>query len=189
MRTVLLAAALLGACGPAPRSFTVEIVEPAAPPEATGVVKLGAGEDFLRFKSYDGVLHGSAGIRYVKDAALKPERLAAAEDLAREMRLMAPIFARGRSIPLPFEPPTDGWSARAWTWRGRDYLVLANATRDRQWKMPAAVLTFSWRPLFERRRDPRELLKEHGGSFYLRPFQVLVLESRLRPRRMLGLSR
>lgn len=185
MRRGVLLAVLLAACGPK-REFPVDLVDAGAPTAASGVVDLKAGEDYIRFKSYDAVFHGAAGIRYLKEAALKPERLAAAEGAAREMRAMAPVFAGGRPIPLPFEPPTDGWTARAWTYRGRDYLILANLTRDRQWKTPAAALAPTWRPLFELRRDPRELLKEYRGAHYLRPYQVLVLESRLRPKRLLG---
>jgi hypothetical protein len=40
--------------------------------------------------------------------------------------------------------------------------------------------------LFEARRDPRELLKKHLDAYYLKPYQVLVLESRLRPSRLFG---
>lgn len=146
---------------------------------------LKAEADGLRFTSYDCVLNGASGIWYLK-AALKPDQLFKAESVAREMRAMAPVFARGRPIPLPFEPPTKGWMARAWTYRGRDYLVLVNRTRDRQWKVPEAALAPTWRPLFEVRRDPRELLKKHMDAYYLKPYQVLVLESRLRPKRLLG---
>lgn len=182
MRRAILLAVLLSACGPK-REFAVELVDAGAPPAKPGVVGLKAGEERLRFKSYNAVFHGTTGIRFIKEAGAPP---AAAEAVARELRAMAPVFARGRPIPLPFPPPTDGWTARAWTYRGRDYLILANVTGDRQWKAPVAALEPTWRPLFELRRDPRELLKEYKGSHYLRPFQVLVLESRLRPKRLLG---
>lgn len=144
-----------------------------------------ADADGLRFASYDCVLNGASGIWYLK-SGLKPEQLFKAESVARELRALAPVFARGRAIPLPFEPPTDGWMARAWTYRGRDYLIMANRTRDRQWKVPAAALEPAWRPLFESRREPRELLKKHLDAYYLKPYQVLVLESRIRPKRLLG---
>jgi len=36
-----------------------------------------------------------------------------------------------------------------------------------------------WRPLFETRRYQKELLHEINGTYYLKPYQVLVLESRL----------
>lgn len=147
----------------------------------------------IRFMSYDAVLNGAQGIWYFvytiapgRNLSHAPELLFAVDWVAREMREMAPIFARGRPIPLPFDPPTRGWMARAWTYRGRDYLVLANRTKDRQWRVPEEALKPYWRPLFEARRDPRELLKSHNGSYYLKPYQVLVLESRLRPKRLLG---
>lgn len=140
----------------------------------------------IRFVVYDCVLNGAAGILFLKDEALKPEALIFVERVARELRALAPVFAHRRAIALPFEPPTKGWLARAWTYHGRDYLVLANRTKDRQWKVPEEALKSGWRPLFEARRDPRELLTEYGGSYYLKPYQVLVLESRLRPKRLLG---
>lgn len=140
----------------------------------------------IRFMSYDAVLNGAQGLWYytfstvtTNTLAHTPERLFAVTTVAGEIRAMAPVFARGRAIPLPFEPPTKGWLARAWTYRGRDYLVLANRTGNRQWKVPDEVLRPYWRPLFETRRDPRELLKAHKDAYYLKPYQVLVLESRL----------
>ena len=147
----------------------------------------------IRFMSYDAVLNGASGIWYFaystaagSNLSQTPELLFAVSGTARELRAMAPIFARGRPIPLPFEPPTKGWMARAWTYHGRDYLVLANRTKDRQWKVPEEALLPAWRPLFEVRRDPRELLKKYQDAYYLKPYQVLVLESRLRPKRLLG---
>lgn len=149
----------------------------------------------IRFMSYDAVLGGAQGIWYFtytyapgKNLSHSPELLFAVTWVARELRAMAPIFARGRPIRPPFETPGDSWAARAWTYRGRDYLVLANRTRDRYWKVPDAALEPTWRPLFEVRRDPRELLHSSHGAHYLKPYQVLVLESRLRPGRLLGFS-
>ena len=73
-----------------------------------------------------------------------------------------------------------------WTYHGHDYLVLANRTKDRQWKVPGEALKPGWRPLFEARRDPRELLTKYQDAYYLKPYQVRVLESRLRPGRLIG---
>lgn len=160
-RALLLVALLAAACGP--RNAGTAVVIPAGTADA-------------RHAGYAAVLGGAAVVSY-SDAN---------EPAAREMRAMAPVFARGRPIPLPFEPPAKGWAARAWTYHGRDYLVLVSLTKDRQWRVPEEALKPYWRPLFEARRDPRELLKEHKGSYYLKPYQVLVLESRLRPKRLLG---
>jgi hypothetical protein len=52
--------------------------------------------------------------------------------------------------------------------------------------VPGEALEAAWRPLFEARRDPRELLTKYEDAYYLKPYQVLVLESRLRPSRLLG---
>jgi hypothetical protein len=52
--------------------------------------------------------------------------------------------------------------------------------------VPEEALEPGWRPLFEARRDPRELLKKYMGAYYLKPYQALVLESRLRPSRLIG---
>lgn len=147
----------------------------------------------IRFMSYDAVVNGAQGIWYFaystapgSNLSQTPELLLAVSLAARELRAMAPIFARGRPTPLPFDPPTKGWMARGWTYRGRDYLVLLNRTNDRQWKVPDEVLRPKWRPLFAPRRDPRDLLKIHQHSYYLRPYQVLVLESAFNPMRLLG---
>jgi hypothetical protein len=148
----------------------------------------------IRFMSYDAVLGGARGIWYFTFAtsssatlADEPELLFAVNWVAREMKAMAPIFARGRAIALPFPEPEDGWAARAWTYHGRDYLVLANRSAKRMWRVPEEALRPGWRPLFEVRRDPRELLTPLGKSHYLKPYQVLVLESRLKPARFLGM--
>lgn len=144
----------------------------------------------MRFMSYDAVLNGAQGVwyfTYSETLAQKPELFFAVTSVARELRAMAPIFARGRPIPLPFVSDPDGVSALSWTYHGRDYVVLTNRSKGAMLKVPDAMLDPGWRPLFEPRRDVREFLTAHGGQFYLAPYRVLVLESRLRPRRLLGL--
>jgi hypothetical protein len=140
----------------------------------------------MRFMAYDAVLSGARGIWFFtwrpvpgRTLADRPAEWFAVSDVAREMAAMAPIFARGRLKPLPFENDEDGPTARCWAYHGRDYLVLANARRDVLMKVPSAALEAKWRPLFEARRDPRELLESRFGASYLRPYQILVLESRL----------
>ena len=99
---------------------------------------------------------------------------------------MAPIFARGKRIPLPFEIPVSGLEAGAWRYHGRDYVVLASRSAGADQLVPDELLDGSWRPLFEARRDPRELLREVDGSCYLPQHAVLVLESRLRWKALFG---
>lgn len=147
----------------------------------------------LRFMSYDAVLAGARGLWFFSDtmpggATLgeRPELWSRVAGVSREMRAMAPVFAHGRLIPLPFAPPASALTSRSWTYRGRDYLVLINRAKAVSVRVPVAALENTWRPLFAARRDPRELLREFNGSHYLNPYQVLVLESRLRPKRFLG---
>lgn len=137
----------------------------------------------IRFMSYDAVLNGAQGVWYF---SYSTEAVAAAGATAREMRDLAPVFMRGRPIPLPFPFDPEGLEARAWTYHGRDYVVLVNRTRGRDLLVPAVLLESRWRPLFEPRRDPREALRNVEGEYYLPQYQVLVLESRLRPSRILG---
>lgn len=148
----------------------------------------------IRFMSYDAVLNGADGVWYFvystatgSNLSQTPDEFVRVTEPAGELRAMAPIFARGRRIELPFPPNPDGPAARAWTYHGRDYVILENRTKDKALAMPPAMLDPTWRPLFEYRRDPRELLYAYGGWYFLKPFQVLVLESRLRPKRFLGL--
>lgn len=150
----------------------------------------------LRAMSYLAVVHGAKGLFYY---TLKrgdgsslldwPELWQATARMAREMRSMQPIFSANRRVPLPFEPKPGGVEAACWRWRGRNYLVLVNRHPDKQLKVPAMLLDRSWRPLFELRRDPKELLKDYRGSHYLPPLRVLVLESRIQWRDIFGIRR
>ncbi len=147
----------------------------------------------IRFMSYDAVVNGAQGIWYFTystatgtNLAQTPELMFAVDWTARELRAMAPIFARGRPIPPPFAPVPGENQARAWTYHGRDYVVLVNPNAGKDCSVDPELLKATWRPLFEVRRDPRELLRRVGGLYFLRQHQVLVLESRLRLKRLLG---
>lgn len=153
----------------------------------------------IRVMSYLAVVHGAKGLFYYTLKRLNysdgrtlldsPELWQATTRVVREIRAMQPIFSANRRVPLPFEPAPGGVEAACWRWRGRNYLVLVNRHPDKQLKVPPMLLDRSWRPLFELRRDPKELLKEFKGSHYLPPLRVLVLESRIQWRDMLGTSR
>lgn len=137
--------------------------------------------------SYQAVLDGARGLWYCGDArndataVTNPgEEWVAVTNVAKEMAAMAPIFAHGAHMDLPYEPYETSATARGWRYHGRDYLVLIARETGRDALVPEALLDGGWRPLFERRRDPRDFLREVGGSYYLRQHAVLVLESRLR---------
>lgn len=136
----------------------------------------------LRALSYLAVVHGARGLFY-------PGLGEATVSMARELRAMQPIFTANRRVPLPFEPVAGGVDAACWRWRGRNYLVLVNRHPDKQLKVPAQLLDRNWRPLFELRRDPKELLKAVNGALYLPPLRVLVLESRIQWRDILVMRR
>lgn len=150
----------------------------------------------LRSMSYLAIVHGAKGLFYYtlnrgggKSLLDSPELWQATARMAREMRAMQPIFSANRRVPLPFEPSPGGVEAACWRWRGRNYVVLVNRHIDRQLKVPAHLLDWSWRPLFEIRRDPKDLLKEFRGAYYLPPLRVLVLESPIQWRDLFGMSR
>ena len=63
---------------------------------------------------------------------------------------------------------------------GRDYVVVLNRRKETLELIPKTLLDSHWRPLFEIRRDPRDLLTKVGDDWYLPPYRVLVFESRLR---------
>lgn len=179
--------------GPRPEEFPVGFIGAQSPADARALAEQGfaavpscaADEGEIRFRSYDAVLGGARGVRYLA-CAPAPEIPADVAGPARELRALAPVFARGRSIAPPFAAAPGGPAARAWTYRGRDYVVLAARRAGTDVLFPPELLAPEWRPLFENRRDPRELLRRFGASWYLRAHRVLVLESRLRPGRLLG---
>ena len=147
----------------------------------------------IRFMSYDAVLNGAQGVWYfcystATDSNLSqtPELMLAVATPARELLAMAPIFARGRRIPPPVALASSGLVAGAWRYHGRDYVVLASRAAGRDQLVPDEFLDGSWRPLFEVRRDPRELLRKVDGAYYLPQHTVLVLESRLRWKALFG---
>ncbi|MBI3565191.1 MAG: hypothetical protein HY079_08345 [Elusimicrobia bacterium] len=146
----------------------------------------------IRFMSYDAVLNGAQGVWYFvytvapgRNLSQTPELLFAASEPARELRAMAPIFARGKPIPLPWEPGDTPATARAWRYHGRDYVVIES--RGGFVQIPQGLVDGSWRPLFETRRDPKDFLPKVDGKYGLEPHQVLVLESRLRWKALVGL--
>ncbi len=151
----------------------------------------------IRFMSYLAILQGAEGLFYYtfkkpggRTLADYPELWQAVARVAFELKGLQEILERGKLVHVPFPPDPDGPRARAWRYRGRDYVVVVNPRRGLYQKIPDQLLEPSWRPVFEVRRDPRELLKPLRDGWYLRPYQVMVFESR--PRwigRKLGLWR
>jgi hypothetical protein len=137
----------------------------------------------LRFMSYDAVLQGAGGLWYYtftrpdgQDLTHAPELWFALTWVVRELAQMKPVFEGGVRAEPPFKPEPGDLQARAWRWRGRRYVVVVNRGGDAAAKLPEELLDVRWRPLFENRRDVRQLLDAKDGVFRLRPHQVLVLE-------------
>lgn len=132
----------------------------------------------IRFMSYLALVHGARGLFYFQLHGLdQPELWLAVSRVSREIKALQPILERGREIK-PGVSGEDGFESKAWSYRGRTYLAVVNR-RNAPVLMPAELLE-TWRPLFESRRDPRDLLLKTGSGFSLRPYQTMVLEGRFR---------
>ena len=91
---------------------------------------------------------------------------------------MQPLLEGGTLVAAPFAVP-DGLLLRAWSYRGRRYVLLVNASgTDAALDAQALV---PWRALFEVRSDARDLLIRCGAAFCLPPHRALWLEGRLSP--------
>ncbi|MFA6317488.1 MAG: hypothetical protein WC943_08720 [Elusimicrobiota bacterium] len=137
----------------------------------------------IRYMCWSSIMAGAKGIFFFRlpvpptETLLDyPERWQAVARAARELSLFKPVLEGGKPSQLPFQPNPDGVDARAWTHSGRSYVVLANPRSGSFLKVPDEVLKSEWRPLFSLRRSQKELLKNLGHGWYLKPYGVLVLE-------------
>ena len=158
------------------------------PQRDSGKPRIGRFPDIfeLRFMSYHAILEGARGIwyyAYSKPNGMTlvdvPEEWFAVTSVVGELAAMRPIFERGEPAVLPFEPKSGGVLAKAWRYRGRDYVVIASPRRVVMSPVPQELLGPQWRPLFEPRRDQKELFTKVGDGYYLPPYRVMVLEGRL----------
>ena len=140
----------------------------------------------IRLMSYLSILHGAKGLFYFRlqrsgggTLLDEPELWQAVSRVTRELKSLQPILEGGAAVPLPFPPNPDSVEARAWRYRGRTYVIVLNRKDDISQRIPEELLNPRWRPLFEPRRDPKDLLPKVGDAWYLPPHRVLVFESRL----------
>jgi len=136
----------------------------------------------IRFMAYSVIVRGARGVFFFtlkkpggRSLLEVPEEFQAVSRVALELRAMKDVFGRGRATPLPAQLP-DGMEGRCWTSGFRSYLVLLNRRTKLPLPVPDELLGGGWRPLFEVRRDAKDLLRQSGGRFLLQPSQVLVLE-------------
>jgi hypothetical protein len=140
----------------------------------------------MRFMAYNAILHDATGLFFYrmilpegKTLLDQPENWARVSKVAQELRAMQPILEGGKRKHLPFPPNPDGPETRCWRYLGRDYVIILNPKGKFHQRVPDELLAPRWRPLFEARRDQRDLLGSIRDAYYLKPYQVLVLESRL----------
>lgn len=161
--------------------------EPQRNPDKPRVGRFPEAEE-IRFMTYLSVMHGAEGIFFFRlrhpDGRLltdEPELWNRVAKTARELAALAPVWVGGKPAPLPFPSDPDGPEARCWSYGGRRYVVLANRSAEVPAAVAASVLGGTWRALFEDRRDPSDSLINKGGGWFLKPHQILVLESGWRP--------
>jgi hypothetical protein len=166
-----------------------------APPDAAVVsaavaTKGNAGEIMadarrLRFLAAQAVAKGSAGIFFKLPGAPKGYDLLDFDEewqvparVVRELLALRPVLEQGAPASAPFVVPA-GIDLRAWTFRGRRYVLLVNSSGG-----PLALEERSlapWRALFAVRSDARQNLPACGTGRCLAPEGVLWLEGRLLP--------
>lgn len=133
----------------------------------------------LRLRSYLAIVRGVRGLFYHSARRRGrwglldfPEEWQVLLRLGRELKALQPVLERGEALPSPWTAP--GIESRRWRLGGRDYAVLLNDGPARAC-LPEAPLR-AWRPLFEVRRDLRDVLPSGQGVVCLDPGRVLALE-------------
>lgn len=142
----------------------------------------------IRFMTYLSIVHGARGIFYFQlrkpgDRTLLdvPEHWQAVSRVTQELSALQPMLEKGRPVALPFSPASTAIEGRAWRWRGRDYVILLNRSPAHA-ALPSEFFSPRWRALFEPRRNPQDALSMLGEEPALKPYQALILESRLSTR-------
>lgn len=151
--------------------------------EKGGAAEVTANWETLRFLAARAAVRGAGGVFFRlsrtpegRDLLDYPEEWQAVIRAVRELTAMKPVLERGTLVVQPFEVP-DGLEVRAWTYRGRRYVLLVNSTSA---DAPLNAEDFvPWRALFEVRSDARYVLKPCGTKHCLSPGKALWLEGRL----------
>lgn len=162
----------------------------AAAVSAAVAVKGGTGEvaadwTSLRFLTARAVVRGSAGV-FLRlpltpaghDLLDYAEEWQAATRVTRELLAMRPVIEGATPAPVPFAVPA-GVERRAWTFRGRRYVLLVNSSSGLAPLEESDLMP--WRALFAVRSDARQVLVPCGRDVCLPPRGVLWLEGRLLP--------
>ncbi len=136
----------------------------------------------LRFQAARAAAGGAAGFYFrppklpgARDILDYPEEWQAQARVLRELQAVRPVLERGRETGVPFPVP-PGVEARAWSFGGRRYVVLVNAS-DADAAFEADDLA-PWRALFEVRTDARQALNACAARRCLPSHRALWLEGR-----------
>ncbi|MFH2204844.1 MAG: hypothetical protein ABIJ96_17150, partial [Elusimicrobiota bacterium] len=143
--------------------------------------------DEIRFMSYLSIVHGAKGLFYftLKKPGGRnlledfPEQWQALARVVREIKTLQPVLEKGEGIPFPAPLNEMGLEGKAWSYRGTSFAILVNRSTSPV-ALPGEFLDASWRPLFEARRDPRDLLAEKSGRWLLPRYRVMAFEKRRR---------
>jgi hypothetical protein len=157
----------------------------AALPVRGGSGEVAADWAKLRFMTASAIAEGSAGVFLRlprtsdgRDLLEYVEEWQAVERVSRELVFMRPIIEGGLPAPVPFVVPA-GVKSRAWTFRGRRYVLLVNSSGSLLPLEEGSLAT--WRALFSVRSDPREILAACAAGVCLPTESILWLEGRLLP--------
>jgi hypothetical protein len=137
----------------------------------------------LRFLGARAAAKGASGVFFRlapasggRDLLGYPEEWQALARVLLELQAVRPVLEGGADEPMPFAVP-PGVDARAWSYRGRRYVLLVNASSGGAPLDQSALIP--WRALFEVRSDARHVMRPCGAMVCLRPRAALWLEGRL----------
>ncbi len=156
----------------------------AAVPPLNGSGEVTADWSRLRFLAALAIAKGASGIFFLlpetpagRDYLEYAEESQSVDRVVRALLAMRPILEGG--APAPAFAVPGGVEARAWTFRGRRYVLLVNPSAD---GLPLDEASLEpWRALFAVRSDPRYVLSFCGSNRCLPAGGVLWLEGRLSP--------
>jgi len=136
----------------------------------------------IRFMTYDALINGARGLFYFTFKARDndelpyyPEKWQALTDTVGEIKELLPVLENGTPEKCPV--PLANLEAKAWLYKGKTYLILANPTENNILIPEPFPDSAKWEPLFERSSDLADLVPERKTP-YMKPYRVFVFKSR-----------
>lgn len=138
----------------------------------------------MRFMTYHSILAGAKGIFYFtftnRQTGLPiteyPEPWHGLTGTVKEINALRPVFEEGIEVPAPVqcEKPL---LCRAWKYRGKTYLIAANAANQYTTIPKGLADGHKWSVLFERSTGLTDLVQERQNP-YFNPYRVFVLRGK-----------